>query len=375
MVRIAIIGGGIGGLTTAIALQKLGINCSVYERSSEFKEVGAAISLWPNALRVFQELKILDDVLEKCGEIKEAYIKTSTGKILAHSTPAYDLPAICTHRADLLNALLKQLPSQILHLEYDLQDFSQDKDYVRVRFKNGKEIQAKLIIGADGINSLVRKKVIGDGAPMFRGYNIWRGIAALPLNQGYGSETLGRGNRVGIVPIRENLFGWWATANEDLGQGDEPEETQNKLKRIFNDWHFPIPQLFGNSPQIIKNSLVDRKPVRGWSKGNAILMGDAAHPTTPNLGQGACIAIEGAYILSKCLYKYGISAKAFQTYEDIHFPRTKDINKNSLLLGQLGQWENPLATSIRNLLFYLQPEKAELRVLDKYFNYDVTKAI
>ncbi len=361
-------------MTAAISLRSFGFACDVYERSPEFREVGAAISVWPNALRVYRQLNMLDSVLEKCGELKEAYIKTSSGKILTRTRPAYELPAVCMHRADLLNALLQQLPSENLHAGHELQHFKTNNDNtIALRFKNGRETTYDLLIGADGINSVVRQQLLGDGEPVFRGYNIWRGIAELPLSQGYGSETLGRGNRIGIVPIRDGLFGWWATANEALGQTDEPEGTLLKLKRIFSDWHDPIPQLFDSSPQIIKNSLVDRVPRRGWSKGNAVLIGDAAHPTTPNLGQGACVAIEGAYLLSRCLAKYGISAQALSTYEALHFPRTKYINKNSLLVGQLGQWQNPVAASLRNLIFYLQPEKASLKILDKYFNYDVTQ--
>ena len=374
MQKISIIGGGIGGLTAAISLRSKGFTCDVYERSPAFKEVGAAISVWPNALRVFRQLGIIDEVLEKCGEVKDAYIKTNTGKILTHSRPAYDLPAVCTHRADLLNVLLNQLPAENLHAGHELVDFYTHNDNtITLAFANGKETTSNLLIGADGINSLVRQNVIGDGNPIFRGYNIWRGIAQLDFDQGYASETLGRGNRVGIVPIRAGQYGWWATANESLGQSDEPEGTRDKLKRIFGEWHSPIPQLFDHTPHIIKNSLIDRIPVRGWSKGNAVLLGDAAHPTTPNLGQGACVAIEGAFLLSQCLHKYGITQQAFKAYEAMHYSRTKDITKNSLLLGQLGQWQHSIATSFRNLFFSLQSEKASLRILDKYFNYDVTQ--
>lgn len=373
MKKISILGGGIGGLTAAIALRSKGFTCDVYERSPAFKEVGAAISVWPNALRVFRKLGMLADVLEKSGEIKAAYIKTSTGKVLTRSRPAYDLPAVCIHRADLLNALLKQLPPENLHAGYELKEFASSDHRVNLTFTNGQKVTSDLLIGADGIHSVVRQQVIGDGQPLFRGYNIWRGIADLRLEQGYASETLGQGNRVGIVPLREGLYGWWATANEPFGQSDEPEGTRQKLKRIFADWHSPIPQLIDNSPLILKNSLLDRVPVRGWSGQNAVLIGDAAHPTTPNLGQGACMAIEGAYLLAQCLATYGISQQALKVYETVHSPRTKAITKSSLLLGQIGQWENPVATRIRNLFFTLQPEKVSLRILDKYFGYDVTQ--
>ncbi|GAB2786201.1 NAD(P)/FAD-dependent oxidoreductase [Rhabdobacter roseus] len=374
MKKIVIVGGGIGGLTLAIALKKAGFTCEVYERSPEFREVGAAVSLWPNALRVFRELGILEAVLEKCGEIKEAYIKTAAGKVLTRSRPAYDLPAVCIHRADLLSVLLQQVPADWLHPGHELHEFAWNENgTVTATFSNGKEVLGDLLVGADGINSRVRQKIIGDGKPIYRGYTIWRGIAEVPLDQGYASETLGRGNRVGIVPIREGQFGWWATANEPFGQVDEPEGTLVKLKRIFGQWHDPIPRLFDHSPHIIKTNLGDRIPVRGWSKGNVVLIGDAAHPTTPNLGQGACMAIEGVLLLSHCLVEYGISEKALKVYEEKHYPRAQEIVKNSLLLGQIGQWQHPVLAGIRNLFFTIQPEAASLKVLDRYFGYDVTK--
>ena len=375
MPQISIIGGGIGGLTMAIALRSKGFDCALYERSPAFQEVGAAISVWPNALRVFRKLDMLPDVLENSGEVQQAYIKTSTGRVLTRSRPAYELPAVCMHRADLLTALLKQLPPQSLHTGFELQDFEASSGAdVKLRFTNGQLVSSDLLIGADGIHSVVRQRIIGDGKPLFRGYNIWRGIAHLDLEQGYASETLGRGKRVGIVPLGRGRYGWWATANESLGQVDEPEGTQAKLKRLFADWHAPIPQLFDHSPQILKTSLVDRAPVGGWSQHQAVLVGDAAHPTTPNLGQGACMAIEGAYLLAQCLATYGLTEQALRVYEKMHYPRTRAITKSSLLLGQIGQWENPVATRLRNLFFSLQSEQASFRLLDRYFGYDVTQA-
>ncbi|GAB3327520.1 hypothetical protein GCM10027299_28240 [Larkinella ripae] len=183
MKKISILGGGIGGLTAAIALRSKGFTCDVYERSPVFKEVGAAISVWPNALRVFRKLDMLADVLEKSGEIQMAYIKSSRGNVLTRSRPAYDLPAVCTHRADLLNALLKQVPAENLHSGYELQDFTSSDQGVTLTFTNGQQVSSDLLIGADGIHSVVRQKIIGDGKPVFRGYNIWRGIADLRLEQ------------------------------------------------------------------------------------------------------------------------------------------------------------------------------------------------
>jgi 2-polyprenyl-6-methoxyphenol hydroxylase-like FAD-dependent oxidoreductase len=124
---------------------------------------------------------------------------------------------------------------------------------------------------------------------------------------------------------------------------------------------------------ILKNSLSDRPITSGWTEGNVTLLGDAAHPTTPNLGQGGCMAMEGAYILAQCLHEYGLSQDAYQRYEELQFPRAKKIVNESLRIGKIGQWENPIATSLRNWAFQLTPSKVAMRLIDQYFSYRVTQ--
>jgi 2-polyprenyl-6-methoxyphenol hydroxylase-like FAD-dependent oxidoreductase len=373
MATIAIIGGGIGGLTAALTLQHLGFKATVYEQSPAFKEVGAAISVWPNALRVYKALGFLDQVLANSGEFTEVYIRTASGKILSHTKPNYELPSICMHRTDLLSVLLQQVPDQQLKAGHKLASFTRQQNKWLLQFENGHQTTCDLLIGADGINSVVRGHILNDGAPLYRGYNIWRGVAKLPLDTGYGSETMGRGARVGIVPIKNGQFGWWAAVNEPFGQSDEPEGTHQKLKRIFGDWHEPIPSLFENTKEILKNPVGDRKPTKGWNRDLAVLLGDAAHPTTPNLGQGACMAIEGAWLLAAALSKYGIGDEALNRYEALHFPRTKDVNENSLMIGKMGQQSGALATALRNFVFTVIPSSLAIKQIDKYFGYDVTK--
>ncbi len=373
-IRIVIIGGGIAGLTTALCLEYYGYkNYIVYEQAPEFKEIGAAISLWPNALKVYKKLGLYDQLMEKWGEINTAFIKTDSGKVLAKTKPKYDLPLVCIHRADLHSVLFKSIPKEKLHPNYKLKEIKIIQNVSKVYFENGDEISADIIIGADGINSIVRRFIINDGTPIFRGYNIWRGIAELrDVPSGYSSETWGKGRRVGIVPIKDNKFGWWVTVNEDENQTDEPTGAIRKLLELFGQWHQPIPQLFENSPEIIKNKIGDRLPTKGWSKNNIVIVGDAAHPTTPNLGQGACMAIEGAFLLSKCLTLNSNNQSAFKKYEELHFKRSADIIKQSLQNGKIGQLENSIAIKSRDTLMKCLPEKLTLKMLDKFFDYDVT---
>lgn len=299
-------------------------------------------------------------------------MKTDQGKILAQTEPRYQLPAMCLHRADLHAILLKHADATF-YASHELNAFQSTPDgKVSVSFKNGVFRIFDAVIGADGLHSVVRQGIIGDGKPIFRGYNIWRGIAESNIDIGYASESYGKGKRVGIVPIRNGQFGWWTTVNEKFMESDEPEETKQKLLRLFADWHHPIPELISKTDHIIKNSLSDRIPVSGWSKGNCTLLGDAAHPTMPTLGQGGCIAIEGAYILGEIIKKYGVTESVFQRYESLHYHRAKSIIEDSLQLGKIGQLENSMAVYLRNLLMGLTPSSFTLKVVDKYFLYDVT---
>lgn len=374
---IAIIGGGIGGLTTALCLEQVGLtNYRVYERAPEFREVGAAISVWPNALRVYQALGLLDALRPHWGVIHRGYIKSASGNVLSQARPDYELPTVCMHRAHLHGMLVEQLPAEKLITDHELTDIEIGDEEATLHFRDREPIESDLVIGADGINSVVRQAIIGDGAPIYRGYNCWRGIATLPAAPtGYSSETWGQGARVGIVPIKDGQFGWWATCNEPANTNDEPEGALAKLKRIFGTWHDPIPDLFDNSGDILKNPLGDRVPTRGWSQGPVVLMGDAAHPTTPNLGQGACMAIEGAYVLAQCLRKYDHLPDAFARYEDLHYPRSAQVTKQSLRMGKMGQIENPVGIAMRNTFIGLTPDKVSMRMLDRYFGYDVTEQV
>ena len=370
--KIAIIGGGIAGLTFARSLTNKDYEIHIFEKKESFSEIGAAISVFPNALCVMDDLDLLEEILQNGGQFKTVYLKTSKGKVLSKSEPKSDYPVICIHRADLHRILLKNIEAH-LYNNYSLKNIAHlDNGQITIQFENGEDRVFDAVIGADGIHSEVRKHIINDGEPIFRGYNIWRGVVKTNFDIGYGSETYGIGKRVGIVPIKDGVYGWWATCNEAYMQDDSPEGTKNKLNRLFGDWHYPIPDLMNNTEVILKNSLIDRKPHKGWSKGNAILLGDAAHPTTPNLGQGGCMAIEGAYILAKSIQKYGLTKKAFNRYEELQYPRSENIVNESLKLGKIGQITNPVLIILRNFALRAMPSSVAMKMIDKYFSYRVT---
>ncbi len=370
--KIAIIGGGIAGLTFASTLKSNDYEIHIFEKKEEFGEIGAAISVFPNALCVMDELNLLNSILDNSGQFKTVYLKTNKGTILSKSEPKSDYPVICIHRADLQSILLENIEAK-LYKNYALKDFTHlENGQISLLFENGETQVFDAVIGAGGVLSAVRKYIINDGEPLFRRYNIWRGVVKTNFDIGYASETFGKGQRVGIVSIKEGVYGWWATCNEAYMQDDKPETTKEKLNRLFGDWHYPISNLINNTEHILKNSLIDRKPRKGWTKGNVTLIGDAAHPTTPNLGQGGCVAIEGAYILAKSIQKYGLTQKAFERYEELQYPRSENIVNESLKLGKMGQLTNPILVTLRNFAFKVMPSSLAMKMIDKYFSYRVT---
>ncbi|WP_035606451.1 FAD-dependent monooxygenase [Haloferula sp. BvORR071] len=369
---ILIIGGGIGGLTAAIALRAEGHEVAVYERAPELREVGAAISVMANATRVLKHYGLLPLLLEHGEPIAAGIIQPNDGKPLK---PPIEIdtgvPGVLIHRADLHDTLLSAVPRERIHLDKELKWVTQDEDSVTAIFADGTEARGSLLIAADGLNSAARRMLINDGPPIYRGYQCWRGVnpdAKLDIV----AEVLGHGVRMGLIPMGRRGAAWWFCANEAEHQSDEPEGSKTKILRLLEGWHSSARDLVAGTPEpaISKNAIYDRPAKRGWSKGRAILIGDAAHPTTPNLGQGGGMAIEDAAMLARCLKHFPDHGTAFRRFEELRFPRVKKIVDRSRVWGAMGQWSNPVACGFRNLLLAKMPSKGLAKDLIEMMNYD-----
>ncbi len=226
---------------------------------------------------------------------------------------------------------------------------------VAVTFANGASDIADLLVGADGIHSIVRRILFPDIQPRYSGYTAWRGIANGDAPTVF--ETWGSGTRFGIVPLQRERIYWFATQNTRAGAIVPPEERRERLLAIFGAWHPPIPQLIADTPpeKILHNDIYDIAPFRTWSRGRALLLGDAAHPTTPNMGQGACMAIESANVLATELAKGDAVEAAIARYESQRMPRTARITNESWRIGRVAQMENPLALALRNFVVRVAP--------------------
>jgi 2-polyprenyl-6-methoxyphenol hydroxylase-like FAD-dependent oxidoreductase len=288
--RLIIIGGGIGGLTAALALQRPGRAITLFERASAFAEIGTGMSLWPNATRILRSLGVLEPALALGQSAQHFQLLRSDGRVLSNlSLEGFPTPTLCIHRADLHRTLLGALPKSDLRTGHRLLDFSQDAEGVTARFEGGITVRADALIGADGIRSAVREQIHGASPPLFRGYHIWRGIApAVPgVIAGRMSETWGRGRRFGVLPIGQGRVCWYATHNSPRTGTGAPEAPPAEALESFGDWHAPIPALIEATPasQVIVVEAQDREALAFWGSGRATLLGDAATPSPPTSGR------------------------------------------------------------------------------------------
>ncbi len=379
--RVIIIGSGIAGLSAALALRKVGIDVTVYERAPELREVGAGISLWANALRALDHLGVGDAVREVALKMTRSEIRGRDGfKVLASFTTEHleqktGLPEIVrmTHRADLVGTLASHLPSGIARYDQECVGVEARPNGAAVRFRNGHADEADVVLGADGIHSAVRTAILGPDEPRYSGCVCWRGICPRPasLEPGYVAEWWGRGKRIGITTLTEDRVYWWATKNAPAGEHATDERAF--LQQEFRDWAEPGPTLFATTPpdHIFRNDIIDRPPNRPWSKGRVGLIGDAAHSTTPNLGQGGCMAIEDAVVLGRHLATERDPGKALEAFTTERFPRTTAITNESWRYGRMGQMDGAWSCWLRDgLIAWLGPWMGPGQLL-RFAKFDV----
>jgi 2-polyprenyl-6-methoxyphenol hydroxylase-like FAD-dependent oxidoreductase len=368
---IIIVGAGIGGLTTAIALRQVGFGVQVFERAMELKEIGAGIGLSPNAIRVLQRLGVVQPVIERGTVIKEVVSYSWKGEILGRVPTPRDVPSVCLHRADLQEALFSALPPDCIHLAEEFVSFKTADGRVTAHFASGRSESADALIGADGLRSKVRAQLIGNEEPIYRGYQCWRGVCDYPAAERL-TETFGQGLRTGIVPIGRRGTAWWCTANKTLAAHD-PADLKSRLQGWFGKWHAPIPEVLGRTTPaaIIQTAICDRRPVANWTKETCTLLGDAAHPMTPNLGQGGCMAIEDAAMLARCASHYPDLSMAFRSYERFRLARTARVTTLSRYYGVIGQWTNPGLVWLRNVVLRIAPSGAAAKSYNRFVSYDL----
>jgi 2-polyprenyl-6-methoxyphenol hydroxylase-like FAD-dependent oxidoreductase len=366
--RAIVIGGGIGGVTAALALARAGIETRVYEQAPAPAEVGAGISLWGNAIRALAHIGIKDQVVAAGNVLRVAELRTWKGRVISlmpvgEADRELGHPSVVIHRADLLNILVRAAPPGMIRFGAHCAGVRQHDSQVNVRFSDGKIHYADAVIGADGINSQVRAAVLGAQPVRYSGYTCWRGVVEYSFEKwpsGHAAEVWGRGMRFGITRIGGDRVYWWATRNARPNGRDG--DVHKELLSYFRGWFEPVVDLLRHTPpsQIIRSDISDRPPSHAWGKERISLLGDAAHATTPNLGQGGCMAIEDGVILARHLARAhrGIVdvTTALRAYEEERYPRTTMVTNMSWKLGRVGQWSNPVMCALRNFFAGLTPQ-------------------
>lgn len=374
-----ILGAGIAGLTTAIALKNIGIEALVVEASNTIRPVGAGLSLAVNAIEALQHLKISDEVIKQGRELESFTLFDKGGRVIkkVSTQPAQSKTNIrnfTIHRAKLHEVLLSQIsPENIITGKRSI-SMSKTSEGIQIIMEDGSTLQTNYLIVAEGIHSPLRNAITSDFPVRYSGYTCWRGITNnTDLNITETSETWGKEGRFGIVPLANNQIYWFACKNSIAQNPEFKNYTLDDLANNFKEYHQPIAKIINaTSPEeVIWGDICDVKPLRKFAYGNVVLIGDAAHATTPNMGQGACMAIEDAVILANCLLKNSIVAEAFKSFEKRRMIRTQKIVSDSWRLGKVAQVENGLLTALRNMAFRLMPQQLYERQLEAVYQVNL----
>ena len=374
---ILIVGGGIGGLTLAALLHRRGRECLVLERSARFAPAGAGLVLQPNAIRALRIGGIESAVGGRGAPLEQLQIRDQRGRLLSSVENSTFLAnffagAAGFHRATLHAALLDLIPPSSIRLNAQVRSYGQTDADAYVELQTGERLLGAAVVGADGLHSAIRRQMLNDGEPCYSGYTSWRGVTARGSlwPAGRTSEAWGRGERFGLVAIDGERVYWFATANVPPGGRDAGK---SDLLNRFGGWHDPIRAVIESTPEdaIIRTDISDRDPVRRWCDGRIALLGDAAHPMTPNLGQGGGQAIEDAVVLDLVLSAQADCALAFKDYETRRTRRTEKVVEGARRFGRMGQLENRALRAVRDLAIRTTPPFVTLRALRWLYDFDV----
>lgn len=376
MKKVIIIGGGIAGLTTALALQKKDIEYEIYEAVPEIKAVGAGISLAGNAMRVLHHLGIGTEVRQRGQLIYSMKIADAAGKEITvmdaeKLSQQYGLDNVAIHRAELHAALMQPIPRSRIGTHKKAIGFKQDNEGVVIMFDDGTQAAGSIAVVADGIHSAIRKQLDPESVPRYSGHTCWRGVVKNEWNLSHHAvELWGAAGRVGYVPIGNNQVYWFACKNAPAHSAEMQRYSVDEVLRNFKHYAEPVPQIIAATAagDLIWNDIVDLKPIHRFAFGKILLIGDAGHATTPNLGQGACLAMEDALVLANELDQAGVGELALKQFEKKRMARTHYIVNTSFRLGRVAQWEHPVLIHLRNAMMRVTPawvgEKQMRTVLD-----------
>ena len=338
--NVVILGGGVAGISSAIALKQKGFDVTVYERHESETNIGAGIVVWPNAAYILEKLGVLNEIKSVSGYPSNMQRISSEGESLGSINiesinKIMGYPSLSILRKDFQNILIKKLKTLGVSVKYGhtVSKLITNKDNkVRVHFTNGIEITADVVIGADGrMTSLAREYVNGENKPIYQGFINWIGVFESDtkvFKEMDVKDYWGTGERFGIVPVSQNKAYWAGGIASENTNEINPENYKTELKSIFSSWSNTIEKVITETPvkKINKIYVHDHNPIEKWHKNNLIVIGDASHAPLPTSGQGACQALEDAWYLAECLIENKTNIEnAFTQFTELRYDKTKDI--------------------------------------------------
>lgn len=311
--EIAIIGAGMGGLTAGIALKKFGHQVTIYEQAEQILPVGAAISLWSNGVKCLNYLGLTEQVAKLGGQMNDlAYIDGLNGEVMTQFSLAPLIEEVGQRpypvsRAELQNMLMDEFGRQDIQLGKKMVSIEDKGQHVEIGFQDGSTASAALLIGADGTHSMTRQYVLGKQVERrYAGYVNWNGLVEIsedlaPAQQW--TTFVGEGKRASLMPVAEHRFYFFFDVPLPAGLENQRSEYKTLLKQYFSGWCSQVQYLIDSIDEQKTNrvEIHDIEPFTQFYKGRVVILGDAAHSTTPDIGQGGCQAMEDAVYLARAL--------------------------------------------------------------------------
>jgi 2-polyprenyl-6-methoxyphenol hydroxylase-like FAD-dependent oxidoreductase len=357
--RALVVGGGIGGLAAALALRRVGLDVVVLEQAPKLEVLGAGLALAANAVQALERLGVADSVRARGERTERLQAHKPDGATIV-DLPLADREMLGIHRADLQDVLADEL-GDALTLGVACTGFTDDGYRVVVEGSDGESRAADVLVGADGLRSKTRAWLLGDRPPRYAGYTGWRAVAGFehPSLRARMTETWGRGVRFGLIPIGGGRLYWFVS--ETRAEPDAPlvPGRKQEIARLVAGWHEPIGAVIDATLEdaISGTGIYARQPTRTWGRGRVTLLGDAVHPMTPDLSQGAAQALEDAVVLAASLRDAGGAVTGLRTYEAARRKRAAQIVRRSYAAGRLAQASSALGTRARDLLMGSLPDR------------------
>jgi 2-polyprenyl-6-methoxyphenol hydroxylase-like FAD-dependent oxidoreductase len=378
-------GAGIGGLTLAIALQQRGYKVKLVERSTGLVEVGAGIWMAANPMQVFARLGFAEKIIEAGWTVKLLRLQDwKSGDIqttnMSQIAKEYGFETIALHRGVLQRLLFEQLEANSVHFNCEVNSVTQSGDQISASLSDGSSCAAAILVGADGLNSQMRRMAgLGDikrysGSSSYRA--IARGAHILPAEAEHEAyEIWAKGCRVGFSKINADDYYWYMTFDAPAGEASSASEMRTHAETLFRTY---FPQWIGllqntRTQDILRTDISDLKPLTQWSSGRIGLIGDAAHATTPNLGQGGAMAVEDALALADTFKELGLNEAVWKRFEQLRRKKVDWTVSTSWSIGKICHLGNPLLRSLRNLVLKKTPDSVTQKQVQRIYSLKSTQ--